>query len=486
MSSRPNILFFMTDQQQAQVTLPNHPCKTPNIDRFSKEGVAFTSTYTTMAHCCPARASLMTGLYPSQHGIFNNVNNEQALSKSINPGVEMFSEKLKGAGYDMFYSGKWHVSHTENPSDRGWEELVVTAKAGSQRYKTTKQRFVKMEPDYSNEERERGEIIRRGWGNYRLYGTLDQNEVPKADKKIFPSALEKLEQLKDNQNPWCLFISLNGPHDPFIIPEEYAKMYNPEDISLPPNYHDELKDKPALYRRMRKVWDQLSEEEVKESIAHYWGFCTMMDKMFGQVLDTLENNGQKENTIVVYLSDHGEHLGAHGIYLKGLSTFEEGYRVPCIIRWPEGANNPGRTIHELVSIMDIAPTVIEASGSEPLSKCMGRSLMPFLKDEKPDNWRDSIYAQCNGVEVYMTRRMVVDSNYKFVYSPTDVDELYDLKDDPHEMKNLADDPEYQKVKRQMLKKMWEHVIDSEDTVITPYATVAVADLGPGCISWDID
>lgn len=486
MHKRPNILFFMTDQQQAQVTLPSHPCMTPNIDRFSREGVSFTSTYTTMAHCCPARASIMTGLYPSQHGIYNNVSNEQALSKSIKPGVEMFSEKLKSAGYDMFYAGKWHVTGTENPKDRGWEELVVSAKAGSERYKVKKQQLLSVSPEDYKKERDRGEIIRPGWGNYRLYGTLEQNEVPKADKNIFPVAVEKLKALKDNPNPWCLFISLNGPHDPFIIPEKYAKMYDPDKISLPPNYYDDLKDKPALYRRMRKVWDQLSEREVRESIAHYWGFCTMLDEMFGEVLDILEQNGQKDNTMVIYLSDHGEHLGAHGIYLKGLSTFEEGYRVPCIIRWPEGVKNPGRTVDELVSLVDIAPTVLEAAGCEPLSKCSGRSLIPFLRDEKPDNWRNSVFAQCNGVEVYMTRRMVVDKNYKFVYSPTDIDELYDLKNDPYEMINLADDPKYRDIKFKMLQKMWKHVIETDDIAITPYATVAVADSGPGCVNWDLD
>ncbi|WJH35456.1 sulfatase-like hydrolase/transferase [Paenibacillus sp. CC-CFT747] len=124
------------------------------------------------------------------------------------------------------------------------------------------------------------------------------------------------------------------------MPEPYASLYDPKQIALPPNYHDSLKDKPGLYRRMRRNFDQLDESEVRESIAHYWGYCTMMDDMLGEVLETLERCGMQDNTLVLFLSDHGEHAGAHGLYAKGLSHFEEGYRVPCVMRWPGGLRSP--------------------------------------------------------------------------------------------------------------------------------------------------
>mgnify|MGYP005838888411 CR=1 FL=1 len=482
-SERPNILIFMTDQHQAQVIGQDHPCRTPNMDKFASEGLRFTSTYTTMAHCCPARASFMTGLYPSQHGIYNNVNNDQAINLSLNLGVETFSEKLKGAGYDLYYSGKWHVSNTENPSDRGWEEIFVGAPAARKGKFTGSNRKSFLESkewNLNDTIRGRGEILRPGWGTFKLYGT-DEEGKTNADKKILSLGLEKLEQLGNHPNPWCLAISVNAPHDAFIMGEKYSKMYNPEDIELPPNYYDDMKDKPGIYRRMRKLWSQLTEEEVKESIAHYWGFCTMVDDMFGQVLDTLDRISQRDNTLVIFVSDHGEHCGAHGIYCKGISSFDEGYRVPLVMRWPGKINNPGRSVDEFVTLMDIAPTLIEVTGAEQLNKCSGKSLMPFLRGEQPEDWRDAIYTQCNGVEIYYTSRTVKDKGYKYVYTPIDIDELYDLKNDPYEMKNLIDEPSMQDIKKQMIKKMWQKAFESEDTIFNRYITVALADYGPGII-----
>ena len=123
--SRPNILIYMTDQEQAQVSFPEYPCRMPHTERLAREGILFRNCHTIAAHCCPSRASFMTGLYPSRHGVYNNVNTHTAINRGLNDGVVTFSELLKDAGYRMAYSGKWHVSNYENPGDRGWEERVV-------------------------------------------------------------------------------------------------------------------------------------------------------------------------------------------------------------------------------------------------------------------------------------------------------------------------------------------------------------------------
>ncbi|CAG7613971.1 sulfatase-like hydrolase/transferase [Paenibacillus allorhizosphaerae] len=480
--NRTNILIFMTDQQQAQVTLPGHPCRTPNLDRIARDGIRFTNAYPPMAHCCPARASFMTGLYPSQHGIYNNVSNEQAICRSLKPGVETFSEKLKEAGYQLFFSGKWHVSATENPKDRGWEELHVNAGVGAymgihrDKWRENK---AQIDEDLSAASRKKGEIVRPGWGNVQLYGTSPKALQELGDYRVVRKGIEQLDRLKDGEKPWCLYIGVTGPHDPFIIPEKYATMYSPDDIELPPNYNDTLTDKPALYRRMRKVFDILSEQEVKESIAHYWGYCSMIDDLFGEVVDALQRNEQLDNTLVLFLSDHGEHAGAHGLYAKGLSHFDEGYRVPLVAHCPGLIKSPGKTVEHFVTLMDIAPTLIDVAGASKLNKCSGASLMPFFDDAEPDGWRESVYAQCNGVEVYYTSRMVRTNQYKFVYHPTDIDELYDVRNDPYEMNNLAELPEMASLKKEMYQRMWRHAFQSEDTIFNKYVTVATADYGPG-------
>jgi arylsulfatase A-like enzyme len=149
---------------------------------------------------------------------------------------------------------------------------------------------------------------------------------------------------------------------------------------------------------------------------------------------------------------------------------------------PELVKNPGRAVEQFVTLMDIAPTLIELTGAEPLSKTSGRSLVPFLSGETPDNWRDSIYAQCNGTELYYTSRMVKTKKYKFVYNPTDFDELYDLESDPYEMHNIADLPESKDVMKEMYSKMWEHAFQSEDMNFVKYYPVTTGEYGPSIVN----
>ncbi|WP_167357196.1 sulfatase-like hydrolase/transferase [Paenibacillus pectinilyticus] len=479
--NRPNMLIFMTDQQQAQVIDERHPCRTPHLNQFAREGITFDRTYTTMAHCCPSRASFFTSLYPSQHGIHNNVCTPTAIQKALNPGVETFGEKLRDAGYSLHFTGKWHISTEENPADRGWEELKVTA--GKDVYMGASiAAWQEMEATVkSAAERKPGELLRPGWDEFVLYGTADKRYEETDDYDVVTKAKERLAELKGAEQPWCMYVGVLGPHDPFIVPEKYAKMYKAEEVELPPNYHDSLQDKPRIYERMRRVWDQLSEQEVKESIAHYWGYCTMVDDMFGEVLEALERTGQADNTLVVFLSDHGESGGAHGLYLKGISPYEETYRIPCVVRWPEGIVQPGRHVESLVSIMDLAPTFMAVADAGDLNGGgAGRSLLPWLRNENvpAENWRDAVYNQCNGVEIYYTQRMVRTERYKFVYNPADFDELYDLQEDPYEMINLAGDPARKPLLSMLYQKMWQEAAANGDRIFNQYPSIAMADVGP--------
>ena len=155
--SRPNILFFMTDQHRADVIDPDHPCRTPNANRLMREGVRFTHAFTPMTHCCPARASLMTGMYPSKHGIHNNVQNDPAFNRDLKPGCETFSEKLRDAGYDLAYAGKWHVSAVKDPKDCGWDELGIIS-TGTYPFRDS-DAYLDM-PKHDPRPRRRGELVR--------------------------------------------------------------------------------------------------------------------------------------------------------------------------------------------------------------------------------------------------------------------------------------------------------------------------------------
>ena len=474
--TKPNILIFMTDHQRGDTVLPSHPSITPNVDQLASEGVTFASTFCPSPHCCPARATFWTGLYPSQHGVWNNICNGQALSTGLNEGVRLWSDDLAADGYALHWSGKWHVSVDESPADRGWQEHHLSGAAGTLHGQTW-ERFQQIAQDPDPTERGEGEILRPGYGTYRLYGVREEGTTH--DETAVAEGLKALRSLKDSEDPWCLFVGAIGPHDPYRVPSKYLDMYDLDDVELPANYADDLADKPAIYRRMRNMrFGQLSPREVKEGIRHFWAYCTYLDDLFGQLLQALEETGQAEDTIVLYCSDHGDYCGDHGLFAKGIPCFRGAYNVPAVVRWPEGIESPGRRVDALVSLADIGPTFIEAASLEADRYFTGSSLMPFLRDEASPEWRDAIHTQCNGVELYYTQRSVMTAEYKYVFNGFDRDELYDLRLDPDEMVNRADDPAYEDIKRDMCRRMWRFAHDENDSATNAYVTVGLAPYGP--------
>lgn len=475
--SQPNILIFMTDHQRADTVLPEHPAITPNLDRLTQEGVTFSRTYCPSPHCCPSRATFFSGLYPSRHGVWNNIANRQALSHGLNDGVRLWSEDLADAGYQMHYCGKWHVSMEESPRDRGWTEHFVSGTAGTH-HGAAWDRYQALANEPESTERGEGEILRPGYPRFKLYGSTGDEGTPH-DEKTVAEALNVLESLDNNAQPWCLYVGAIAPHDPYNVPQRYLDMYDIDDVQLPTNFTDSLTDKPTIYRRMRETrFGQLSEYEVRQAIRHFWAYCTYLDDLFGQLLAALEASGQRDNTLVLYCADHGDYCGEHGLFAKGIPCFQGAYHVPAIIRWPDGINNPGRRVDEFVSLADFAPTFIDAAGLTADRHFAGASILPFLRDEAPADWRDDIHTQCNGVELYYTQRSVMTHEYKYVYNGFDQDELYDLRIDPHEMRNVADDPHYADIKRDLCGRMWRFAYEEDDTAINPYITVGLAPFGP--------
>lgn len=473
---QPNILIVMTDHQRADTILPEHPAITPNVARLAEEGVTFTNAYCPSPHCCPSRATFFSGLYPSRHGVWNNVCNRQALNTGLNPGVRLWSEDLAEAGYDLHFSGKWHVSIEESPKDRGWTEHFVSgAKGDYHGARWDHYRALADHPDPT--ERGEGEILRPGYGTFKLYGTAES--PGQHDERATQHALDLLPRLAQSDNPWGLFVGLIGPHDPYIVPQKYLDMYDLDDIPLPVSYNDSLADKPRIYQRMREMrFGQLSPREVREGIRHFWAYCTYLDDLFGQLLTALDATGQAENTLVLYVADHGDYCGEHGLFAKGIPCFRGAYHVPAVIRWPCGIRDPGRRVNDFISLADFAPTFIELTGLPLQRHFAGASLAPFLRDEKPPTWRDAIHTQCNGVELYYTQRSVMTRDFKYVFNGFDQDELYNLRVDPHEMRNVSDDPAYAKIKHELVGRMWRFAYEEDDTAINPYITVGLAPYGP--------
>ncbi len=474
----PNILIFMTDHQRADTALAEHPAQTPRLTQLAREGISFTEAYCPSPHCCPSRATFFSGLYPSGHGVWNNITNQQALSRGLRPGVRLFSEDLAEAGYALHYAGKWHVSVEEAPADRGWTEHGVTATAGAMHgVSWDMYRQIAQMPEA--DEREVGDIMRPGYRPFHLYGSTGEAGYAH-DEAVIEGALGALDEIENGAAPWCLYVGLLGPHDPYDVPQRYLDMYDLDDVPLPLSYADSLADKPRIYKRMRESrFGQLSPDETRDAIRHFWAFCTYIDDMFGRVLDRLASMGQLDDTLVIFCSDHGDYCGEHGLFAKGVPCFNGAYQVPLVMRHPGLIAGAGRRVDAFASLADVAPTLLDVAGIETERHFAGASLLPWLRGEEPAEWRDAVFTQCNGVELYYTQRSVKTKEYKYVFNGFDDDELYDLGADPHEMRNLAGEARYEAVKREMCRRMWRFAYEQGDEyVLNPYITVGLAPYGP--------
>ena len=337
---RPNILIVMTDHQRGDTALPEHPAKTPNLDRLVREGVAFTETYCPSPHCCPSRASFFSGLYPSQHGVWNNVANCTAIHTGLDDGVRLFSEDLAEAGYDLAFSGKWHVSAVEAPSDRGWRHIGQVTGVGLKSKEYDWNRCRELLGQDESAPRGYGQILRPGYDRYTLFSRRDKDDL---DINVAEAGVAELHRLAGSTQPWAMYLGLHGPHDPYRVPGKFIDLYNLDEVPAPPSYPDDFKDKPRIYQRLQQQrFGMLSEREVRDGVRHFWAYCSYLDHLFGKVLAALERSGQAENTIVLYCSDHGDYCGDHGLFAKGVPSFRGAYHVPAIVRWPAGLTRPGR------------------------------------------------------------------------------------------------------------------------------------------------
>lgn len=486
--NRPNVIVFMTDHQRGDTVLQSSVCKTPNVDRFRSRAVTFTHAYCPSPHCCPARATFFSGLYPSGHGVWNNVGVSNTLSRGLFHDVRLFSQDLKDSGYKLYFSGKWHVSAEQGPDQFGFEPIFHDlstyhkyphcADVAEWNLYTQRPHTV----DTGAEERTQGRIIREGYEEYIQYGV---NESPYKDREVTQAALDQLDKM-DGSEPFFLFVGTVGPHDPYCCPQRFIDMYTLDEIPLPESFDDDMLDKPAMYRRTKERYAQLTQEEHRESIRRFYAFCSYEDYLFGQIVDKVDERNLMDNTLILYLSDHGDYVGSHGLWAKGIPCFREAYHICSLIGGGPVAN-PGRTENALVSLADYAPTFLELAGIPENRYFAGRSLVPFIKSEKPADWRTECYTQTNGNEAYGIQRSVWDDHYKYVFNAFDYDELYDLQADPCEMHNLLygvkdiKNSPYKDVIRKMCYKMWRFAYKNQDNCVNSYIMTAYAPFGPGII-----
>lgn len=483
--SRPNVLLLITDSQQAATVAPESHCQMPNVARLGEDGTRFTRCYTASPICSPSRATLMTGVLPHTHGMVRNSHVVEPFRAQFRDDVETWSERLDAEGYRLGYVGKWHVERSNDLGKFGFDEYEVTGTEAYYRNFAEHREAHGLSPrqDRSPEALVRSRTVTQpGYDDKLLYGTHTEPQGTGAYYR-YSRGIEFIRDQSDADEPWCLTISTDAPHDPFLAPEECYDRYDPADVPKPANFHDPMEDKPELYRRVPAVWDDLSWEEFAEAIAHYYAYCTHVDDQVGRALDALADTDQLEDTVVIFTSDHGDMMGGHRMFTHGFTAFEEIYHSPLVVHHP-GVDG-GEDCDRPVQVHDIGPTVVDLTGGgefpertdiPPLnpssiarddagdgdSSYEAQSLVPFLRGEEPDGHRPEAYAEFDGDSFAITQRIYWRDDLKYVCNMFADDELYDLAMDPAETMNLVDDPHYQSVKRDLAGRMWEIARDTGD------------------------
>ena len=262
--TRPNILFMMTDQQQASTIDPGSPCMTPTLDRLAAQGTRFTRAHTVNAICSPTRASLFTGVYPSQHGMVDCEHAVPEFRASFDTNLETWSQRLAQSGYRCGYFGKWHVERSKRLESFGFAEYDVqeSAASGYRAYR----RGLGL-PEAPQAYVEQYAVPTRGYPAFPFYGVLDEPAEGTRSFYLYERGIDFVRRAAAKEEPWCCFVSTSGPGGPHHVPLSCWERYDPASIAQPASFGDDMSDKPGLYRRQQGIWKDVAWEDWAKAIA---------------------------------------------------------------------------------------------------------------------------------------------------------------------------------------------------------------------------
>ena len=445
-AEKPDVLVILADQWSPRYVSWDDPqVRTPHLDGIAREGMIFDACYTTSPVCMPARISLITGLYPHNqgHALWGNATGYFAAPES----APMFRD-IQRAGYTTAQIGKLHW--TAGPD---WRQTFK--KPGDYYTALGLDRVVDI-PGPPDSERE-GNPYTQHLKKLGVLGAVASDLRQRYVKWEFEprASLVKPEDYHDSfstglavdfireqpkEKPLCLVVSLHSPHPPLDAPGDFATMYDPEKLKLPANV-------PESFVREGHTLDQA---ETRRLLANYLGKISLVDHCTGRLIEAMKARGTWDNTLVIFTSDHGEMMGAHGFLTKG-RFHEESARVPFVVRWP-GHVKTGRS-KAPVQMMDAYPTIVEAIGGKLSPGRFAKSVLPVATGRK-DSIRALAISEIGNAAPL--RMMACDARLKY-WADEQREYLYDLEKDPLEMTNLADAAEHQDALDRMRARLLTHL-----------------------------
>ena len=479
---KPNIVFIISDQHKLEFTgaYGNKLAITPNIDELAKTGIVFTNAYTPAPVCAPARASLVTGMYPYANGAIyhkapielpngkvKNVGSGYLRESGYHEGIVTIADIFKEQGYVSASPGKMHV-HGELQKD-----VDEDHKGGNTMgFDEPSLRYYTYFPGGHYQD-EVGEDTYMRYRQFKKYGntykggsmhlneeyvpTLVKNDEDNFDMVVARKSVEFIDKCANNGQNFFLHIGFEKPHAPFTTTQTYLDMHVPSDYELPETYDD-------WYKKGKYPWAPnwvhsgipKQPQKAKNIMAAYNACITEMDDMVGRVVKALKDRGVYDNTIIIYTTDHGEHLFEHGLRGKH-NMYEDAVNVPFIVSYPK-LFKQNVVNHSLISLIDLMPTFADLIGGNTPTTAQGISLVDYFKNGGIiknrvvfSEFRGGDYNLLPGAK-NVPSRMMRQGDYKFIYTHGIIDQLYNIKEDPDELDNLIFNEDYKDIYQDMYFK----------------------------------
>lgn len=493
MESKTNILLICTDQHAKSSigAYGSRICRTPHLDRLAEDALVFDHAYTTCPVCSPARASLQTGLYPFRHGMQTNIFQGGCMIHELADTPALLSRRLAAAGYAAGHTGKWHLGYGEkNFSDdyynshiqeidldrdfidypRAYREATGLPTAvgyigddfpghggGGHAYPQYLDYLKQLGKPYCSEKHgEFGHIV-------------TSSEETTMDYFLVERSKAIIDELQGTGKPWFHALNFWGPHEPYHTPQKYFDLYRDTEILPWESFGEDQDSKPKIHWALRNGhdWDYFQEE-----LRLYYAYTTFIDAQIGRLLNYLKTSGQINNTLIIFTADHGDSMGIHaGLTNKSMHLYEETASIPLIIR-PAGGCALRRE-ERFANTTDIYSTILDIAGVEEVkTRRHGRSLMPLVRSENPSDWPQEVVVESSGLGMaHHSSRMIRHGNIKYIFNCADLDELYDLDLDPHELCNRVSAPEAAVLLREMRERLACWMRGKHDPLSRQYANL---------------